>query len=43
MGGDLAPEDAIAAHIAAIRELFEEAGVLLAGRAATRPVRVSRT
>lgn len=30
MGGDLSPEDAIAAHIAAIRELFEEAGVLLA-------------
>jgi ribonuclease/clavin/mitogillin len=30
MGGDLSPGDAIAAGIAAIRELFEEAGVLLA-------------
>lgn len=30
LGGDLAPTDALAAHIAAIREVFEEAGVLLA-------------
>jgi glyoxylase-like metal-dependent hydrolase (beta-lactamase superfamily II)/8-oxo-dGTP pyrophosphatase MutT (NUDIX family) len=30
MGGDLPPGDAIATEIAAIRELFEEAGVLLA-------------
>jgi glyoxylase-like metal-dependent hydrolase (beta-lactamase superfamily II)/8-oxo-dGTP pyrophosphatase MutT (NUDIX family) len=30
LGGDLAPEVALAAHVAAIRELFEEAGVLLA-------------
>ena len=30
LGGDLAPEVALAAFLAAIRELFEEAGVLLA-------------
>jgi len=30
LGGDLVPQVALAAHIAAIRELFEEAGVLLA-------------
>ena len=30
LGGDLPPEVALAAHVAAIRELFEEAGVLLA-------------
>jgi glyoxylase-like metal-dependent hydrolase (beta-lactamase superfamily II)/8-oxo-dGTP pyrophosphatase MutT (NUDIX family) len=30
LGGDLAPALALAAHVAAIRELFEEAGVLLA-------------
>lgn len=30
LGGDLPPERALAAHVAAIRELFEEAGVLLA-------------
>ena len=30
LGGDLGPDAALAAHIAAIRELFEEAGVLLA-------------
>jgi glyoxylase-like metal-dependent hydrolase (beta-lactamase superfamily II)/8-oxo-dGTP pyrophosphatase MutT (NUDIX family) len=30
LGGDLAPGSALAAHVAAIRELFEEAGVLLA-------------
>ena len=30
MGGDVDPAVALAAHIAAIRELFEEAGVLLA-------------
>jgi glyoxylase-like metal-dependent hydrolase (beta-lactamase superfamily II)/8-oxo-dGTP pyrophosphatase MutT (NUDIX family) len=33
LGGDLPPEIALAAHVAAIRELFEEAGVLLADRA----------
>jgi len=30
LGGDLEPGAALAAHVAAIRELFEEAGVLLA-------------
>lgn len=30
LGGDLAPEPALASYVAAIRELFEEAGVLLA-------------
>jgi glyoxylase-like metal-dependent hydrolase (beta-lactamase superfamily II)/8-oxo-dGTP pyrophosphatase MutT (NUDIX family) len=30
LGGDLEPEVALAAHLAAVRELFEEAGVLLA-------------
>ena len=30
LGGDITPEAAIAAHIAAVRELYEEAGVLLA-------------
>ncbi|MBA3235267.1 MAG: MBL fold metallo-hydrolase [Chloroflexi bacterium] len=30
LGGDLEPSVALAAHVAAIRELFEEAGVLLA-------------
>ena len=30
LGGDLDPAGALAAHVAAIRELFEEAGVLLA-------------
>jgi len=30
LGGDLEPDLALAAHVAAIRELFEEAGVLLA-------------
>jgi glyoxylase-like metal-dependent hydrolase (beta-lactamase superfamily II)/8-oxo-dGTP pyrophosphatase MutT (NUDIX family) len=34
LGGDLAPEIALAAYMAAIRELFEEAGVLLAETAA---------
>jgi glyoxylase-like metal-dependent hydrolase (beta-lactamase superfamily II)/8-oxo-dGTP pyrophosphatase MutT (NUDIX family) len=34
LGGDLAPDVALAAHLAAIRELFEEAGVLLAETAA---------
>jgi glyoxylase-like metal-dependent hydrolase (beta-lactamase superfamily II)/8-oxo-dGTP pyrophosphatase MutT (NUDIX family) len=32
LGGDLDPTRALAAHVAAIRELFEEAGVLLADR-----------
>jgi glyoxylase-like metal-dependent hydrolase (beta-lactamase superfamily II)/8-oxo-dGTP pyrophosphatase MutT (NUDIX family) len=30
LGGDLTPIEALAVHVAAIRELFEEAGVLLA-------------
>jgi glyoxylase-like metal-dependent hydrolase (beta-lactamase superfamily II)/8-oxo-dGTP pyrophosphatase MutT (NUDIX family) len=30
LGGDLPPTPALAAHVAAIRELFEEAGILLA-------------
>jgi glyoxylase-like metal-dependent hydrolase (beta-lactamase superfamily II)/8-oxo-dGTP pyrophosphatase MutT (NUDIX family) len=34
LGGDLAPDGALAAHLGAIRELFEEAGVLLAETAA---------
>ena len=33
LGGDLPPDQALAAHVAAIRELFEEAGVLLADMA----------
>ncbi len=33
LGGDLAPGPALAAYVAAIRELFEEAGVLLAEQA----------
>ncbi len=39
LGGDLAPDVALAAHVAAIRELFEEAGVLLADTTAT-PARI---
>jgi glyoxylase-like metal-dependent hydrolase (beta-lactamase superfamily II)/8-oxo-dGTP pyrophosphatase MutT (NUDIX family) len=35
LGGDVAPEAALAAHVAAIRELWEEAGILLAETAAT--------
>lgn len=35
MGGDLAPAAALAAHVAAIREAFEEVGVLLADHDAT--------
>jgi glyoxylase-like metal-dependent hydrolase (beta-lactamase superfamily II)/8-oxo-dGTP pyrophosphatase MutT (NUDIX family) len=33
LGGDLQPETALAAHVAAIREAFEEVGVLLADHA----------
>ena len=33
LGGDLEPRTALAAHVAAIREAFEEVGVLLAGHA----------
>ena len=33
LGGDLAPIDALAAHVAAIREVFEEVGILLADHA----------
>jgi glyoxylase-like metal-dependent hydrolase (beta-lactamase superfamily II)/8-oxo-dGTP pyrophosphatase MutT (NUDIX family) len=32
LGGDLGPTAALASHVAAIRELFEEAGILLADR-----------
>ena len=35
LGGDVEPEPALAAHLAAIRELFEEAGVLLADTTAS--------
>jgi glyoxylase-like metal-dependent hydrolase (beta-lactamase superfamily II)/8-oxo-dGTP pyrophosphatase MutT (NUDIX family) len=35
LGGDLEPGPALAAYVAAIRELFEEAGVLLADHAAS--------
>jgi 8-oxo-dGTP pyrophosphatase MutT (NUDIX family) len=35
---DLSPADAVAYHVAAIRELFEEAGVLLARRADSRVI-----
>ncbi len=35
LGGDLGPESALAAYVAAVRELFEEAGVLLADHAAS--------
>ena len=35
LGGDLSPDVALAAHMAAIRELFEEAGILLADTAAS--------
>lgn len=37
LGGDLAPDEALAAHVAAIRELWEESGVLLADTAADAP------
>jgi glyoxylase-like metal-dependent hydrolase (beta-lactamase superfamily II)/8-oxo-dGTP pyrophosphatase MutT (NUDIX family) len=44
LGGDLAPEAAIAAFVAAIRECFEEAGVLLADVGRTdSPVEAART
>ena len=33
IGGDLSPGEALAAHVAALRELWEEGGVLLAGGA----------
>ncbi len=36
LGGDLDPTTALAAHVAAVRELFEEAGVLLADVAGHR-------
>ena len=35
LGGDLPPATALAAYLAALRELFEEAGVLLADTSAT--------
>lgn len=42
LGGDLPPEGAIAAFIAAIREAFEETGVLLADGASHRALAVAR-
>jgi ribonuclease/clavin/mitogillin len=42
LGGDLAPAPALAAHVAAIRELFEEAGVLLADVGGSVPGRGAR-
>ena len=42
LGGDLAPGPAHAAHVAAIRELFEEAGVLLADVRGPEPGRDAR-
>ena len=39
LGGGITPGDALAFHIAAIRELFEEAGVLLAEPVAGPPAR----
>jgi ribonuclease/clavin/mitogillin len=42
LGGDLAPGPAHAAHVAAIRELFEEAGVLLADVGGPEPGRDGR-
>ncbi len=33
LGGDLPPDEALAAHVAAIREAFEEVGILLADHA----------
>ena len=41
LGGDLDPTVALAAHIAAIRELFEEAGVLLANVGGAAPDAIS--
>ena len=43
MGGDLPPEVAVAVHIAAIREVFEESGVLLADGATGRAVSQARS
>jgi endoribonuclease LACTB2 len=48
VGGDLNPVEAQAAHVAAVRELFEEAGVLLADQARggsipTRTIGAART
>jgi glyoxylase-like metal-dependent hydrolase (beta-lactamase superfamily II)/8-oxo-dGTP pyrophosphatase MutT (NUDIX family) len=42
LGGDLSPTEAIATYIAAIREAFEEAGVLLADGADHRALEVAR-
>jgi glyoxylase-like metal-dependent hydrolase (beta-lactamase superfamily II)/8-oxo-dGTP pyrophosphatase MutT (NUDIX family) len=42
LGGDLEPEPAHAAFVAAIRELFEEAGVLLADVGGSEPGRDAR-
>ena len=42
LGGDLAPEAALATFVAAIREVFEETGVLLADGAARSALEVGR-
>ncbi len=44
LGGDLLPAEALAAYLAGVRELFEEAGVLLADhRAGDGPVAAARS
>lgn len=43
LGGDLPPDLALAAHIAAIREVFEESGVLLADGGVARAVSQARS
>lgn len=43
LGGDLPPDLAIAAYIAAVREVFEESGVLLADGGVTRAVSQARS
>jgi glyoxylase-like metal-dependent hydrolase (beta-lactamase superfamily II)/8-oxo-dGTP pyrophosphatase MutT (NUDIX family) len=43
LGGDLPPDTALAAHIAAIRESFEEVGVLLADHASDADLPAARS
>ena len=43
LGGDLEPELAIAAYVAAVREVFEETGVLLADGGASRATSQARS
>jgi glyoxylase-like metal-dependent hydrolase (beta-lactamase superfamily II)/8-oxo-dGTP pyrophosphatase MutT (NUDIX family) len=42
LGGDLPPTDALAAYVAAIREAFEEVGILLADHAPSADLAVAR-